>query len=87
MKIHFVVFWVMTVSRTALGLTRTPIEKLQEVLSLGVKRPGREADHSPPSSDKIKTAWSYTFTPPIRFHGMVTFYLHLWVMTPSSDVT
>jgi hypothetical protein len=29
---------------------------------LGVKRPGREADHSPPSSDEDKNAWSYTFT-------------------------
>jgi len=29
-------------------------------LSLGVKRPGREADHSPPSSAEVKNAWSYT---------------------------
>jgi hypothetical protein len=27
---------------------------------LGVKRPGREADHSPPSSAEVKNAWSYT---------------------------
>jgi hypothetical protein len=25
-----------------------------------VKLPGREADHSPPSSDEVKNAWSYT---------------------------
>jgi hypothetical protein len=25
-------------------------------ISLGVKRPGREADHSPPSSAKVKNA-------------------------------
>jgi hypothetical protein len=31
-------------------------------LSLGVKRPGREADHSLPSSAEVETAWSYTFT-------------------------
>jgi hypothetical protein len=37
----------------------------------GVKRPGREADHSPPSSAKVKNAWSYTSTPPVRLHGMV----------------
>jgi len=32
-----------------------------------VKRPGREADHSPPSSADIKKAWSYTFTPQYAF--------------------
>jgi hypothetical protein len=37
----------------------------------GVKRPGREADHSPPSSAEVKNTWSYTSTPPIRLHGVV----------------
>jgi hypothetical protein len=27
----------------------------------GVKRSGREADHSPPSSAKVRNAWSYIF--------------------------
>jgi hypothetical protein len=40
-------------------------------LSLVVKRPRREADHSPPSSAEVKNAWSYTSTPPIRLHDMV----------------
>jgi len=40
-------------------------------LSLGVKRPGREADHSPPSSTEVKNAWSYTSTPPIHLNGVV----------------
>jgi len=26
----------------------------------GVKRSGGETDHSPPSRDKVKNAWSYT---------------------------
>jgi len=26
----------------------------------GVKRPGREADHSHPSSTEVKNAWNYT---------------------------
>jgi hypothetical protein len=30
--------------------------------SLEVKRPDREADHSPPSSAEIMNAWSYTCT-------------------------
>jgi hypothetical protein len=33
------------------------------VLSLGTKRPGREADHSPPSSAEVTNAWSYISTP------------------------
>jgi hypothetical protein len=53
------------------------------VLSLRVKRPGREADHSLPSSDKVKNAWSCTSIHPhvfmmsclikqlILFHGLV----------------
>jgi hypothetical protein len=36
-------------------------------LLLGVKRPGREADHSPPSSGKVKNAWTYIFTPQYVF--------------------
>jgi hypothetical protein len=32
-------------------------------LSLQVKRPGREADYSPPSSPEVKNEWSYTSTP------------------------
>jgi hypothetical protein len=36
-------------------------------LSLGVKRPGREVDHSPPSDAEFKNAWSYTSTPPNVF--------------------
>jgi hypothetical protein len=36
-------------------------------LSLGVKRPWREDDHSPPSSAAVKNAWSYTSTPQYVF--------------------
>jgi hypothetical protein len=41
--------------------------------SLGTKRPGREADHSPPSSAEVKNAWSYTSALPIRLHGVELF--------------
>jgi hypothetical protein len=44
------------------------IEWVPGALSLGLKQPGREADHSPPSSAEVKNAWRYTSTPPIRFH-------------------
>jgi hypothetical protein len=39
--------------------------------SLGVKRPGREANHPHPSSTEVKNAWSYTSSPPVRLHSMV----------------
>jgi hypothetical protein len=41
-------------SRTALGPTQTPIHWIPGALSLRIKRPGREADHSPPSSSEVK---------------------------------
>jgi hypothetical protein len=37
-----------------MGPTRPPIPWVQGALSLGVKRPGREADHSPPCSAEVK---------------------------------
>jgi len=36
-------------------------------ISLGVTRPGREADHSPPASAEAKNAWSYTSIPQYAF--------------------
>jgi len=59
------IFLFTTVSRKALGPAQPG------VLSLEVKRLGREADHSPPSSAEGKNAWSYTTDPPISLHGVV----------------
>jgi hypothetical protein len=59
-----------TASRPALGPTQPPIQWVPGAVSLGVKRPGRVADHSPQSSAEVNE-WSYTPTPPIRLHGMV----------------
>jgi hypothetical protein len=39
------IFFFTTASRTALGPTQPPIEWVPGDFSLGVKRPGREADH------------------------------------------
>jgi hypothetical protein len=60
-----------TVSRTALGPTQPPMQWVPGALSLEVKRPGREADYSPPSSAEVKSAWSYTSTLPMCLHGVV----------------
>jgi hypothetical protein len=43
-----------TVSRMALGPPQPPIQWVPGALSLEVKRPGREADHSPPPSAEVK---------------------------------
>jgi hypothetical protein len=39
---------------SALGPTQRPIQRVLVLLSLWVKRPGREADHSPPPSVEVK---------------------------------
>jgi hypothetical protein len=43
-----------TASRTALAPTHPPIQWVPGVLSLEVKRPGRETNHSPTSSAQVK---------------------------------
>jgi hypothetical protein len=60
------IFLFTTVSRTAQEPTHPPIQWAQG-LFLWVKRPERVDDHSPPSSDEVKNAWSYTFTPQFAF--------------------
>jgi hypothetical protein len=51
--------------------TRPPIQWLPEDLSPGVRRPGRETDHSSPSTVETKTAWNYTSTKhfPVLYEG------------------
>jgi hypothetical protein len=61
------IFLFTAASRTALEPTQPPIQWVPRALSLEVKRPAREADHSPPFS---ANEWSYTSTPPIRLHGV-----------------
>jgi hypothetical protein len=51
-------------SRPALGSTQPPIQWIPGPLFLGVERPGREADHSSPTSAEVKKTWVYTSTPP-----------------------
>jgi hypothetical protein len=77
------VFILVTASSLILGPSQPPIQRVPGALSLVVRQPGREADHSPPASAKVKNVWSYTSTPKYRFmawclikqqirlHGMV----------------
>jgi hypothetical protein len=53
------------------GPTQPPGQWVPGFFSLGVKRPGRDANHSPPPSAEVKNSWSYTSTPPVRLHGVV----------------
>jgi hypothetical protein len=48
------IFLFAAASRTALGPTQPPIQWVPGALFLGVKRLGREADHSSPSSVEVK---------------------------------
>jgi hypothetical protein len=61
------IFLFTNMSRTALGSTQPPIQWVDGALSLGVKRPRHEADHSPPSTAEVKDVWSYTSTPQYVF--------------------
>jgi hypothetical protein len=47
----------------ALELIKPPIQRVTVALLLAVKRPERQADHSPPSSAEVKNAWSYASCP------------------------
>jgi hypothetical protein len=81
------------VTRTALGPTKPPIQWITGSFSLGVKRPGREADHSPPSSAEVKNVWSYTNTPQYAFmawcsvkaQGLVYLYQDTYIEPISAE--
>jgi hypothetical protein len=73
------IFLFTTASRPALGPTQPPTQWVPGALSLGVKRSGREDEHSPPSCAGDKNPWSYTSTPPMYLHGVVFSYLYLYL--------
>jgi hypothetical protein len=60
-------FLLSTSSRLVLGPTQPPLQWVPGILSPGVKRSGREADHPPPTSAQVKNTWIYTSTPPYVF--------------------
>jgi hypothetical protein len=65
------IFLFTTASRTALGPTQPLIQGVKGALFLGVKRPGSEADHSPPPSAEVKECVELYLHSPIRLHGVV----------------
>jgi flagellar basal body-associated protein FliL len=58
-------------SSPSLQPTQPPIQWVQGAFSLGVKRPRREADHSPPSSAEVKECVELYLHSPTRLHGVV----------------
>jgi hypothetical protein len=53
------IFLLATASKLALGPTQTPFQWVPGALSLGKRRMGSEADHSPPSGADVKNEWTY----------------------------
>jgi hypothetical protein len=47
-------FFFTTASRPALGPAQPPLRWVPGALSLVVKQPGHETDHSPPSNAEVK---------------------------------
>jgi hypothetical protein len=64
-------FLLTTASRTALWSTQSPDQWVLGALSLGVKRPGCAADHSPPSRAEVKECVELYLYSTIRLHGVV----------------
>jgi hypothetical protein len=60
-------FHFSTSFRLVLGSTQPPIQWVPGAISPGVKRQGREADHSLPASAEVKKIWTYTSTLPHAF--------------------
>jgi hypothetical protein len=57
----------LSISSTPALESTQPIQRVSGAFSLGEKPPGREADHSPPTSAEVKKTWVYTSTPPYAF--------------------
>jgi hypothetical protein len=60
-------FLFSTSSRPDLAFIQLPSQWVSGALSPAVKRPGREADHSPPSTAEVKKTRIYASTPPYVF--------------------
>jgi hypothetical protein len=64
-------FLFFTSSRPAVGSTQPPIQWVPAVLSPGVKRLGRENDHSPRTNADVKKMCIYISTPPYAVAELV----------------
>jgi hypothetical protein len=82
-----------TASKPSLRPTEPPIQWVPGTLSLGIKRLGREANHSPSSSAEVKEWVEPCLRSPIRLHGVVliwstgTTLLYLTLSTTAQKYT
>jgi len=82
-----VIFFLFhTASGTALGPTQPPIQWVPRDFCRRIKRPDRQADHSPPSSAEIKNAWSYNSTDPYVFLAWCLVKYRPVAQTTSCDI-
>jgi len=65
------IFLFTTASRKTLGPTHPPIQWKTGALSLGIKRPAREANQSPQSSAEVKECVELHHHSPMHLHGVV----------------
>jgi hypothetical protein len=65
------IFLSTTASKPALGPTQPPTQRVPGALSMGIKWPGCEADHSIPSTAEVKECVELYLHSPIRLHGVV----------------
>jgi hypothetical protein len=63
-------FFFSTASRSALGPTQPTTQRILGAISTGVKRLGREANHSPQTSDGVKNDGGLPPFPPL-LHSVV----------------
>jgi hypothetical protein len=61
----------LSVTQTASGAHPASYPMGKESLSLGIQRPGHEADHSPPTSAKVKKTWILYIHSLTCLHGVV----------------
>jgi hypothetical protein len=61
------IFLFSTASRPVLGSTHPPIQWVPRVVPPEVKRLGREAGHSPPSSAEVRNGGTIATLPPYVF--------------------
>jgi hypothetical protein len=64
------IYFYLKRSRPTLGHTQPPIQCVSGTLSPGLKQPGREADHTPPSTAEVKNERGYASAPPAVLHDV-----------------
>jgi hypothetical protein len=57
-------YFLVHIVQTGTGAHPASYTMVTGDFSPGVKRPGRETDHSPPASAEVKNMWIYTSIPP-----------------------